>query len=54
MGCSLRQPASASVSISAANVPGFGRLIEGIQRKKSRETMIISVVVGILVCITIW
>lgn len=38
----------------AANVPGFGRLIDGIQRKKSRETMVIAVVVGILLCITIW
>jgi low temperature requirement protein LtrA len=38
----------------SANVPGFGRLIDGIQRKKSRETMVIAVVVGILLCITIW
>jgi hypothetical protein len=37
-----------------ANVPGFGRLIDGIQRKKSRETMIIALVVGALCCFVIW
>jgi hypothetical protein len=35
-------------------VPGFGRLIDGIQRKKSRETMIIALVVGALCCFVIW
>lgn len=37
-----------------ANVPGFGRLIDGIQRKKSRETMVIALVVGVLLCFVIW
>ena len=40
--------------VFAANVPGFGRLIDGIQRKKSTEQIIIAVVIGVLVCFTIW
>jgi ammonia channel protein AmtB len=39
---------------SIANVPGFGRLIDGIQRKKSYEQIIIAVVIGVLLCFTIW
>lgn len=39
---------------NAANVPGFGRLIDGIQRKKSRESMVIAVVVAVLLCFVIW
>ena len=38
----------------AANVPGFGRLIDGIQRKKFRESLVIAVVVALLICIAIW
>lgn len=38
----------------SANVPGIGRLIEGIQKKKSKESMIIAVVIGVLLCFTIW
>ena len=45
---------SGGLSNLTANVPGFGRLIDGIQRKKSRETMIIAVVVGVLCCFVIW
>lgn len=37
-----------------ANVPSFGRLIDGIQKKKSRETMVVAVVIGLLVCVAIW
>ena len=37
-----------------ANVPSFTRLIDGIQKKKSRESMIIAVIVGFLLCITVW
>ena len=37
-----------------ANVPSFARLMDGIQKKKSRESMVLSVVIGILLCITIW
>jgi len=35
-------------------VPGFGRLIDGIQRKKFRESLVIAVVVALLICIAIW
>jgi hypothetical protein len=38
----------------SANVPSLGRLIDGIQKKKSREFMIISVLVALLLCFTIW
>ena len=40
--------------INIANVPGFGRLIDGIQRKKFRESLVIAVVVAILICFAIW
>ncbi|KAJ1404030.1 hypothetical protein B484DRAFT_404929 [Ochromonadaceae sp. CCMP2298] len=40
---------SGGLSNLTANVPGFGRLIDGIQRKKSRESMVIAVVIGLLV-----
>ena len=36
------------------SVPGIGRLIEGIQKKKYRETLIIGGVVAGLICFTIW
>mmetsp|Transcript_14734 Transcript_14734/g.24432 ORF Transcript_14734/g.24432 Transcript_14734/m.24432 type:complete len:235 (+) Transcript_14734:74-778(+) len=45
---------SGGLASLTANVPGFGRLIDGIQRKKSRESMIIAVAIGLLVCFTIW
>lgn len=45
---------SGGLSNLTANVPGFGRLIDGIQRKKSYEQIIIAVVIGILLCFTIW
>lgn len=38
----------------AANVPTFNRLIDGIQRKKTRESVIVAVVLGVLACFTIW
>lgn len=41
-------------NVILANVPGFGRLIDGIQRKKSSEQLVIAIVIGLLVCITIW
>ena len=37
-----------------ANVPSFQRLIDGVQRKKTRETMIVATFIGILLCFTIW
>jgi hypothetical protein len=36
------------------SVPGIGRLIDGIQKKKYRETLIIGGVVAVLICFTIW
>lgn len=38
----------------SANVPGFGRLIDGIQRKKFRESLVVAVVVAVLLCFVIW
>jgi len=37
-----------------ANVPSFTRLIDGIQKKKGRESMIVAVIIGLLLCIVIW
>lgn len=45
---------SGGLSNLTASMPGFGKLIDGIQKKKSRETMIIAVVIGLLLCFTIW
>jgi hypothetical protein len=45
---------SGGLSALTANVPGFGRLIDGIQRKKGRESMVIAVVIGVLLCFVIW
>jgi Golgi SNAP receptor complex protein 1 len=42
------------LSTLAANVPSFNKLIEGIQKKKSRESTIVAVVIGALFCFTIW
>lgn len=38
----------------ATNLPTFNRLIDGIQRKKTRESVIVAVVIGLLVCFSIW
>ena len=38
----------------AANVPTFNRLIDGIQRKKTRESVIVAVVIGLLLCFALW
>ncbi len=46
--------ASSGLGGLTANVPSFARLIDGIQKKKGRESTIVSVVIGILLCITIW
>ena len=45
---------STLTTINTANVPGFGLLIDGIQRKKFRESLVIAVVVALLICIAIW
>lgn len=36
------------------NVPSFNRLIEGITRKKLKETVIVGVFCAVLLCFTIW
>jgi hypothetical protein len=36
------------------NVPSFNRLIEGISRKKLKETIIVGVFCATLICFTIW
>lgn len=38
----------------AANVPTFNKLIDGIQRKKTRESVAVAVVIGLLACFCIW
>lgn len=38
----------------SANVPSFRRLIDNIQRKKTKETMIIGIVIATILCFTIW
>lgn len=38
----------------AANVPSFSRLIDGIQRKKYRESLVVALVVSLLLCFCIW
>jgi Golgi SNAP receptor complex protein 1 len=37
-----------------ANVPVFNRLLDGIQKKKSREQIVVSIVVGSLIIFTLW
>jgi len=46
--------ANSGLSSIAANVPSFNRLIEGISRKKLKETIIVAVFCGVLLCFTIW
>jgi len=51
---STMQGSASGLSGLAANVPTFNRMIDGIQRKKLRESLIVAIVVGLLLCITIW
>lgn len=46
--------AASGLSGLASNVPTFNRLIDGIQRKKTRESVIVAVFIGMLLCLTIW
>ena len=48
------QGSATGITGLVANVPSFQRLIEGVQRKKTRETMLVSLFVGVLLCFTIW
>lgn len=38
----------------SSNVPGIGKLIDGISKKKYRETIIVALAVSVLICFTIW
>ena len=40
--------------MGVANVPSIGRIIDGIQKKKSREFTVIAIVVALLLCFIIW
>lgn len=46
--------AVSGLSSLSANVPSIGRIIDGIQKKKSREFTIIAIVVALLLCFIIW
>ena len=37
-----------------SNVPGIGKLIEGIQKKKYKESLTIALVIAVLLCFTVW
>jgi len=43
-----------SASNLSTSMPTFNRLIDGIQKKKARESAIIAAVIGGLICVTIW
>lgn len=38
----------------ASNIPSFGRLIDGIQRKKYKESLVVAMFVAVLICFTLW
>lgn len=46
--------ASSGLTGLVANVPSFNRLIDGIQKKKTRESMIVALVIAFLTCFCIW
>jgi hypothetical protein len=46
--------ASLGLAGIANNVPSFNRLIDGITRKKLKETLIVALFCGVLLCFTIW
>jgi len=46
--------AAGGLSGLTANIPTFNRLIEGINKKKSRDQMIIALVIAIILCFSIW
>jgi hypothetical protein len=46
--------AAGGLGTLVANVPSLNRLIEGIQKKKHREKAIIAVVIGLLICFSLW
>lgn len=46
--------ASGSLSGLSARMPTFNSLIDGIQRKKFRESMIIGIIISLLLCFSLW
>lgn len=46
--------ASGGLAGIASNIPSFGRLIEGIQRKRYKESLVVALVVAVLICFTLW
>lgn len=46
--------ARGGLSSLAASVPGIGGLIDGIQRKKNKDNIILAIVIAILVIFTLW
>lgn len=38
----------------SANMPSFNRLIDGIQRKKYKESLVVALLIGVLICFTFW
>mmetsp|Transcript_9702 Transcript_9702/g.10437 ORF Transcript_9702/g.10437 Transcript_9702/m.10437 type:complete len:150 (+) Transcript_9702:203-652(+) len=37
-----------------SNVPGIGKLIEGIQKKKYKESLTIALVIALILCFIVW
>ena len=50
---SLNSSTSGITSIGHS-VPSFNRLIDGIQKRKYRESLIVACVVAVLLCFSIW
>jgi golgi SNAP receptor complex member 1 len=50
----LMNSSNSGVSSINSSIPGIGRLIDAIQKKRSRETIVIAVVIGLLLSFTLW
>jgi len=46
--------ASTGLSSLTSNVPSFNRLIDGISHKKLKESVIVALFTGVLLCFTVW
>jgi hypothetical protein len=46
--------ATTGLSTITSNVPSLSRLIDGISRKKYRESLIVALFISVLLCFTIW
>lgn len=38
----------------SSSVPGISRIIDGIQKKKFRESLVLTLVIATLICFAIW